>query len=581
MKSLKKLFEKSYIQDIYDFTCLLLEQGFHAFQIDEENKITTSSHVAIWNNENHLNAVKYALSQKLSAEDYEIFQNRKELHQLLLMFHIKEAILKNVKKTTRDSSITKHYDRMNYVNIEHSMTTDISFSNWVKTNEHVIEKSEHFKKMFTEKKHLLSGNTSFFFLLKHNHENKIIYTEDKIQLALKNLREKFALKNILIYPGQCKDILKALEQQEQQLEKAARMLDIPNKAIGLKILNVTFFLDEENYNMSLIFSQVAGYFFNTKSEFNISIRYVNDSTNTIIHEYGHFISSIIYEKTKEREKNTFNNLDKWDSDKKKDVKSFYKAHALKLDWIGQTINLSNWETLQNLRENLSQEDGFRHLENTYISTILKDVITPSKDLLNSPILFNTQKYMGRYHHYHEDIMNKIVSFLDSFTEITIPKENIHNAIISFLRNSSFAYYPYQIKNPYLKSLLHLSVFDRYVSYIASPEEIWARSFEALVNTDKQEMIKYNPCTKETLDLSNLQTAIDTLYNPEFNLISCERLHILYILKNVYSVLLPEVNFIPEENKCYKNFIINNPNDLDLDTDSNIKKKLFNNSIKSI
>lgn len=585
MKTLKTLFSKQYIQNNYDLICLVLEQGFSAFQINELNEISENSHVKIWNDDRHINAVTKALKTKLSAEDYKIYQTRPDLHQLLLIFHMKEAILHSVRAKTQKHEVQQHNDLINYINIEHSITTNSSFSDWLTKSNTVEEKIKHFENLYKESQSILSKDTAFLFLLKHHHKNQNgnRFIDEEIKKSLHNLKDKFALKSILVYPGVCKntDILKKLKFYEEYLEDAAQKLDIPYKAIGLNLLNVSIFLEDKNINLSLILSKVSGYFFYTADEFNITLRNIHEDQTTLVHEYGHFISSIIYQKTKKRRKNSFNEITKWDNDVKDNVLMLKKAHSLKLDWIAQTLNLCSWEELNKIKKNIPDEDGMRYLENGFICRLLEGIATPSEALLKAPIVLDLGKYGEKYPEYLNDIIKKIDSHKIVQDDTSIPKQNILKALKFFIKESSFASYKHELNNEYLKSLLRLSLFDSYLQYLVSPEEIWARSFEELTETGKNEKIDYKIYQNDEIDFTNLDNAINSLYIPDFHLTSHERLFILYILKNVYEEIMPEINFIPEDNKCYKDFIVNNPDNEYFSDKAKEKQTLFEMAIKFI
>lgn len=560
MKSPRSLYKKSEIQYMYDFVCYSLKRGFNSIVIDETGIVKTNTSVNVWLNESNLKAVKDLMNTLLPSNDFNIYKNAPNYRLVMLLFYIKNAIFNRVKSLSIQNKIKSWEDRFNYTNITAFIDSlNIKdFSQWVSENkEDVTPTQKRIQEIITQNHNDIYGGTAFFSFLKQNHIANPLEISKEVGDMLQHLKNKFKFKSIIIYPGGCKDVIATLKEREKHFEEAAKLLDLPYEAMGMNLLNVAFYLDNSLVNLSLIHPRVTGYFISKENEFSICIKECNNETPlTIVHEYGHFISSIIYEKTANRLPDTFNNPRKWDNDDSVQNNFLGKAHSLKLDWIAKTLDLCTWEELKNKKKDIPDDYGYRYLESNFVKILLSGITIPTQEFLTSEPIIHRNMFRN-YQAYLQGIRFKLISYKIVNDCFVFPLSNLKKASKFFLEQSSFIYYKHEINNPYLKALLQTAFISDFVEYLCNPEEIWARSFEAMCWVGKSETPDYRSFVDKDYEYS---LVIDEMHKPQIHLNSMDRLHILYILKFVFKEFLPEFNFVPEKSQCYLIFKENNPNE---------------------
>lgn len=583
MKAIGKLYTKIEIQYVYNFICYCLERSFNSIVVDENDEVKGNNHVHHWINENNFSSIKKALKKPLSPDDFDTYTKLPKVRLPLLLYHMKEAIYARVMKLKNQETLKTWYDSFNFINISNSME-----SAGIKSFHDIIFDQEKDLKNFVTifqamtkdevQKNKIGIKTSWLSYLNQKHEAKVLEASSEVQTQIKHIKDKFNFKSLVIFPGECSNVIEVLDKHEEQFDFAVKSLDIPQEAIGLGILNVALFLETTIPNISFIHSSVSGYFFNKEKEFNICIKNFNDETkNTIVHEYAHFISSLIYENTgkKNRPEQSNNLIHKWNNDEKNQALMLNEAHSLKLDWVSKTLNLSTWEDLQYLRKNTPKNNGYRYLEHNFAQRMVQGLGVLSDGFLNSePIIHD--KMIRNFSLYMQGVKEKLIIYKIIDESVSIPTKNLTEATHFFLNESSFVYYHHNLKNPYIKALMRLSFLQSFVYYEANPEEIWARSFEALIDTGKSSVPDYRAFVNKKFTAEEVS---DEMYKPKIHLNSFDRLHMLYIIKYVIQNFLPYLNFIPEESKCYKEFIKNNPTEDSMNT--NPSEFILNSSINDL
>ena len=579
MKSPRSLYKKSEIQYMYDFVCYSLNRGFNSIVINEAGQVKANTSVNVWLNNDNLKAVKNAMNTLLSLDDFNIHKNAPNYRLVMLLFYIKNAVFNRVKSLHIEEKIQSWEDRFNYTNITAFIDSlNIKeFSQWVSENqEDVIPTQKKIKEVITTNHNDIYGGTAFFSFLKQNHKAEPLEISKEVDDMLQHLKNKFKFKSITIYPGGCKDVVAVLKEREKHFDDAAKLLDLPHAAMGMNLLNIAFYLDNSLVNLSLIHPRVTGYFVSKENEFSICLKECNNETPlTIIHEYGHFISSIIYEKTANRPTNTFNDPRKWDNDKYNQRNLLGKAHSLKLDWLAKNLNLCTWEELQNKKNETPDDYGYRYLESSFVKILLSGITIPSQEFLTSEPIIHRNIFRN-YQAYLEGLRLKLIAYKIVNESFVFPLSNLKKASKFFLEQSSFIYYKHDINNPYLKALLQTAFISDFVEYLCNPEEIWARSFEEMCWVGKSEVPDYRSFVDKDYEYN---LVIDEMHKPQIHLNAMDRLHILYILKFVFKEFLPELDFVPEKSHCYFLFKKNNPDENT--EDFKVSKALLNRSLNKI